>query len=467
MKNNLLTLLGLMLACFLIGCQQNTDEVPSSIITPELAQSSGKDSFLSKINDLVSSSDVQNQIAEPLGDVHFEYLTYFESDSKAHVALLPIYTESSKMLDGLLVVVQDRNFQLQIKLLTRGLMYNYKVLDGYSPPLYVLASIFTSYDQMLFENNSTTVEEIIGWPNNDQPIASRKSIEIETDVSNVKLGWVEIRTCEFEINYAWDGEGNYLGSDIAGQVCSYEYLWESTAGAPILLDQGGSGGGNGSYVPRRIEDHIDDSKLKPCLQAVLADVKGLTKGVSHMINKFAGLNQGYNWEMVDARLAQGTGETSSVYNSATGTVTSKFDAQNWKNATDISWARTILHESVHAYLVAFYNTNRQAFLGTYPQMVNDWATYSNWNRVHHEEFSRSLTQDIADALQEFGTNKGYGNLSRQFYEDMAWAGLQGTTAFDKLPPSDQQRILDTNSIELTKSDLNGTAKSQKGNGAGC
>lgn len=61
---------------------------------------------------------------------------------------------------------------------------------------------------------------------------------------------------------------------------------------------------------------------------------------------------------------------------------------------------------------------------------------------------------------------GYA-LGRQFYEDMAWAGLQGTSAFSNLPSSVQTRILNTIATELTGSDINGNTRTQKGQNAGC
>lgn len=185
-----------------------------------------------------------------------------------------------------------------------------------------------------------------------------------------------------------------------------------------------------------------------------------------MINKFniSGQNPflmlGYNWELQDGSLTGATGQTSTVFNKSNFTVSSTFDSQAFKDATELSWARTILHEGVHAYFVAYYNTNRPGFVGTYAQMVQDWGLYQNWNDVHHEEFARSLVRDIAKALEEFGNLRGYHH-SFQYYESLAWAGLDTTTAFQSLPSSDKQSILDTISVELTGKDLNGNSKTQK------
>ena len=99
-------------------------------------------------------------------------------------------------------------------------------------------------------------------------------------------------------------------------------------------------------------------------------------------------------------------------------------------------------------------------------MVQDWGVMQSWNDVHHEEIARSLVKSVAVALESYGINKGF-NLSKQFYEDMSWAGLQETSTFKALPSSDQKRILDTIATELKGKDINGNNKTQKGKNAGC
>ncbi len=131
-----------------------------------------------------------------------------------------------------------------------------------------------------------------------------------------------------------------------------------------------------------------------------------------------------------------------------------------------SWARTILHESIHPYLASYYAISRPGWIATYPEMVQDWGALQNWNDVHHEEIARSLVTMVAAALQDYGELMGY-NLSTQFYEDMSWAGLQNTSTFNALSASEQKRILDVIAVELTGEDTDGNIKSQKGTDAGC
>jgi len=158
---------------------------------------------------------------------------------------------------------------------------------------------------------------------------------------------------------------------------------------------------------------------------------------------------------------------STLYNKTTGTITSTFNSQAFSNSTDLSWARTMLHEAVHAYLVAFYAVDRPTWIATYPEMVEDWDVLQNWNDVHHEEYARSIVNEIALSLQEFGDSRGYNNLDLNYYKDLAWGGLEDTSAFMALSPSEQQRIKDIIRVELTKKDSDGNIKSQKGTDAGC
>lgn len=209
-------------------------------------------------------------------------------------------------------------------------------------------------------------------------------------------------------------------------------------------------------------------KLSPCMQSILTDLRNLKHGsVGQIIQKFSRGISGYNWELKADSLSGVTAQTDfSSYKNSTRTITTTFDSQAWPNATELSWARTLLHESLHAYLLVYFSTNKSSFIERYPQMMQDLGILHEWDAVHHEEFARSLAFSIAYSLEEYGKMKGY-TLSKQFYEDMSWAGLQDTEAFKKLPLNEQTRILDTVSAELTGADSMGNFKMQMGKPAGC
>ena len=134
------------------------------------------------------------------------------------------------------------------------------------------------------------------------------------------------------------------------------------------------GGGTGTVASTNNndsteEDKIDDSELDDCLKDILEDLKGHEHGVGEIIELFGGNNANFNWNVKSGTLSGGTGSTSTNFSSTTNSTTTTFDSNSFSSATDLSWARTILHESAHAYVVSIANhsslsqAERNEFLG--------------------------------------------------------------------------------------------------------
>ena len=162
MKNIYKLIITGFLPVFLVGCQEDRDQAPSTSITPELAQQSEKDAFLEKINGLLSSSDVQDQIAEPLGDVHFENLAYFKSSFDENVSFIPVYTEASEHTEAIIVAteVSDR---IKIGILVRGHLRRLTPSPNAenTPSLTMLAQLFVVLDDRIFDNANNNFSDII------------------------------------------------------------------------------------------------------------------------------------------------------------------------------------------------------------------------------------------------------------------------------------------------------------------
>ncbi|MRX67352.1 hypothetical protein SAMN06265349_1011035 [Flavobacterium resistens] len=126
----------------------------------------------------------------------------------------------------------------------------------------------------------------------------------------------------------------------------------------------------------------------------------------------------------------------------------------------------MVFEAIHAYLITFYIRNEPGFQAEDPVLFDKYLDAKLWNSTHHDEIAQSLRQSIANALESYGISKGY-NLNKQFYEDMAWGGLENTEAFKKLSLTDQRRISSTLGIELSGEDFLGNKKPQKGKKTGC
>lgn len=220
---------------------------------------------------------------------------------------------------------------------------------------------------------------------------------------------------------------------------------------------------------KKINDEIKDAKLKPCLKIILDNLKKTTASPGNMVVNFTGdWSTGYNWTVESGSIkGPAAGNTSSSFNMVSGTTT-VFDSQKYPDVTELSWARTILHESIHAYLVTYFRLDGINANIKYSEMIRDWSNKINpdLNEIQHNEIARSFVKSIGDALEVYGISQGY-NLSKEFYQDMAWAGLQDTKAFKELSSTEQKRILDTIATELTGMDIDGDYKSQKGKKSGC
>ena len=220
---------------------------------------------------------------------------------------------------------------------------------------------------------------------------------------------------------------------------------------------------------KKINDEIKDAKLKPCLKKILDNLKKTTASPGNMVVNFTGdWSTGYNWTVESGTFkGPAVGNTSSSYNLISG-ATTVFDSQKYPNASELSWARTMLHESIHAYFVTYFRLDGINANIKYSELLRDWSNSKkpNLNKIQHDEIARSFVKSLGEALEVYGVSQGY-NLSKEFYQDMAWAGLQDTKAFKELSSTEQKRILDTIATELTGMDIDGDYKSQKGKKSGC
>ncbi len=196
-------------------------------------------------------------------------------------------------------------------------------------------------------------------------------------------------------------------------------------------------------------------------------LKGNT--VADIINKFSGYIPGYNlnFQTKYESVTRTAWVNPEVKN---GFVTINFNSNTdvTQNATDLAVATTIAHESVHAFLVSWANSNDKASAQLeYPQLFNRYQYLSkniDQNSAQHDIIVKDFIKDIAASVEQFGKAKGY-NYPPEYYKDLAWKGLDGTADFNKLDTADQSRIRD-----IIKAEQYGIIKERsprKGTKLGC
>ena len=147
-------------------------------------------------------------------------------------------------------------------------------------------------------------------------------------------------------------------------------------------------------------------------------------------------------------------------------------------ATDLSIARTIAHESIHAALVymlleGMFIMSSGDIQSDYIDLMNGFLNYLETNQIleysgAQHEIMIELIDSIATLLSNFGKNRGY-KLPLNYYKDLAWGGLthsrdsndnvQINPIFIEAVPnsSDRERIINTlvaEALNTTQGNLN-------------
>ncbi|AIM37228.1 hypothetical protein KO02_11395 [Sphingobacterium sp. ML3W] len=244
---------------------------------------------------------------------------------------------------------------------------------------------------------------------------------------------------------------------------------------------GGGTGGDGTVptyneVPDNPEkeaenfnDAIDDANLPDCMKQVLAALKNLNGNtVADIIKKFAGEVPGYNLKFVTENFSDPMQVAGTNRNNYNGEMIIGFNINPTVigNATDLALGTTMLHESIHAYLVAFYYNDPAAAKLSYPELFVKYSKQKAFsNGIQHVTFAKNFITDIAASIKNYGELKGY-KLDKQVYDDIAWKGLVETEAFKSLSDAHKARIIDRIMAEQydSRKEKNVT---QKGTRLGC
>ena len=114
------------------------------------------------------------------------------------------------------------------------------------------------------------------------------------------------------------------------------------------------------------------------------------------------------------------------------------------NATDLSIARTVIHESLHAYISLIYHT--QVFSDLRKSLDKLLSQNgNNPNIAEHKLMVKNFISSIANSLESWDSSSLTDN---NYYTYLSWSGgMIGTPAFDALSTAFQQNIIDANENE--------------------
>jgi hypothetical protein len=106
-----------------------------------------------------------------------------------------------------------------------------------------------------------------------------------------------------------------------------------------------------------------------------------------------------------------------------------FNSTYLNSATDLSIARTFIHEVLHANLLYKYDLKEKE----YSELLNLFykTKISNENNLQHNYFAKNYIPVIIGNLFEWCRQSGL-YISKAYLEKMAWGGLKRTPEYDAL-----------------------------------
>ncbi|GAB3917973.1 hypothetical protein [Mucilaginibacter boryungensis] len=264
------------------------------------------------------------------------------------------------------------------------------------------------------------------------------------------------------------GEPVYLGTD-----CTIWYEPDSPNNNDPTPpeDNGGSGGGGGGSAGGGIATlSVQGINLPPCITAILNSINSAAyqvAAVASMFNDPIDIPDSYGvGTMLNTVMNNPAyGITFSVGNNFPGTnastspsalypVTTELQSSYTSTATQLSVARTIMHETIHAYfqygLANFQNDPNFANFQTINDVLFDTNgnPQNDQNLAQHNAMALDYVSGITSMLVIYAnmnniTSPDPNRTIQEYCSDLAWAGLFGTNAYKSLSQTDRDRINDT------------------------
>lgn len=168
-----------------------------------------------------------------------------------------------------------------------------------------------------------------------------------------------------------------------------------------------------------IKNELKDKRLKQ----IFADVIKIKQGkIGEIISKFLSNTSQWVWIIDEDELPEDINGQTTLTSAGVLTL---LDDYKLRSGTNLSVARTMIHEMVHAYLTLYFQYDPVNANKDYPAILSAWLESMNpdYNKIQHDEIERSFIDNIAFALDEYSVAAGLNNEDKYVYSDLAWGGL--------------------------------------------
>lgn len=213
-----------------------------------------------------------------------------------------------------------------------------------------------------------------------------------------------------------------------------------------------------------IQKVVIDANANPCIVSIVGTISNTinlnalvnnlfsTTTVANMVQTIAN-SSSYNVSLTQAVIADVTDAQGNVIRTnaqtvpARGTITITLNTNYLNSATDLSIARTIIHELIHTYFTygianSTTDPNFQAFVAENALLFTNGAPTADQNDAQHQQMAASYVNSLATLLEEFANAKGItspiaGVTLHDYCVRLVWGGLQNTPAYQLFFPGNQ------------------------------
>ncbi len=240
-------------------------------------------------------------------------------------------------------------------------------------------------------------------------------------------------------------------------------------------DPGGSNNTN--------DELIVDVTSRPCVDSIIAAITPLADIRSKLASEFSSTVDYNNVASIFSKAVNSTSfnvtikesvisdvtdpntdntvQTDAITNAVRGKIYINLNTNYLNSGTDLSIARTILHEMIHSYFdwglaqpmdpnyTDFQNANKLLFDKSGNELTDAFGD------AQHAQMANNYVDGLAALLTDYATNRGISSPNssqsiESYCHDLAWAGLQGTKAYNYIPSGDKARIANNIKNEATR-----------------
>ena len=207
--------------------------------------------------------------------------------------------------------------------------------------------------------------------------------------------------------------------------CGQGYVYDEVLGECILVDKLITKNLNNPCI----ENIIKELQQKDTKNAIVPDLTGVSH-LSQTILDLFDTSTNYNLTFEIKQLGStSAGERNAQTTNVTGGWKITLDTDLVKNGTQLFMAKTLIHESMHAFIKYNLKTNRTSNLATdLNALYQKFKSQNNSSNLTHHEFMSQYVEALSYSLAAYDNHQ----QPNVYYKMLSWGGLETSTVYQAL-----------------------------------